>query len=199
MTNKEKYKEAFSVLHTSDNFLLFLEIMAKLNKKRKLFKGIIAASIAVVTVGGFGTTAYAANLGGIQRQIQIWVHGDQTSATMEIDEAAGQYSITYTTEAGEETTVSGGGISIDTFGNERPVNEEEMMEHLDMPEVDYADDGTITVYYHSQSIDITDKFDENDICYTHVSDGDKEFYMTIEKNGGYGINTTKYPNANEFR
>ena len=32
MTNKEKYKQAFSVLHTSENFSPEVEIMAKLNK-----------------------------------------------------------------------------------------------------------------------------------------------------------------------
>lgn len=88
MTNKEKYKQAFSVLHTSENFSPEVEIMAKLNKKNKI-RGIIAAAVAVLTVGGFGTTAYAANLGNIQRQIQIWVHGDQTSATLDVDETQG--------------------------------------------------------------------------------------------------------------
>lgn len=172
--------------------------MAKLNKKHNIIKGIAAACAAIAAVGGLGTTAYAANVGGIQRQIQIWVQGDQTTATMEIDESEGTYSISYTTEAGEERTIQGGGIAIDAFGNERSVNEEEMLEHMDMPEVDYLDDGRIIVYYHSQAIDITDKFDNNDICYTHVSEGGKEFYMTIKKNGGYGIDTVKYPKAEDF-
>ena len=166
--------------------------MAKLNKKHNIIKGIAAACAAVTVVGGFTTTAYAANLGGIQRQIQIWVHGDQTTATMEVDENAGTYSISYTDEAGEERNIQGGGITVDQFGNERPVSEEEMLEHIDMPEVVYLDDGNIKVYYHSQEIDITDKFDKNDVCYTYITEGDKEFYMTITKNGGYYIDTTKY-------
>ena len=200
MTNKEKYKQAFSVLHTSENFSPEVEMMAKFNKKHNFIKGIVAASVAAVTIGGLGTTAYAANVGGIQRQIQIWINGDQTNATLDIDENAGTYAITVTNEAGEEETVSqGGGISIDMFGNERPVNEEEIKEHLDMPDVQYLDDGRIMVFYHSQAIEITDKFNEDGVCYTTVSEGDKNFYMTIEKNAGYGISTTKYPDPDENR
>lgn len=51
-----------------------------------------------------------------------------------------------------------------------------------MPDVQYLDDGRIIVFYHSQAIEITDKFNENGVCYTTVSEGDKNFYMTIEKN-----------------
>ena len=79
MTNKEKYKQAFSVLHTSDISEGEVKYMAKLRKQQKM--KLAAAAIAVcVIVGGTGT-AYAANVGGIQRTIQLWMHGDQTSAT----------------------------------------------------------------------------------------------------------------------
>ena len=198
MTNKEKYKQAFSVLHTSENFSPEAEIMAKLNKKKKI-RGIIAAAVAVLTVGGFGTTAYAANLGNIQRQIQIWVQGDQTSATLDVDETKGTYSVTYTNEAGEEKSFSGGGMTIDVNGKERPVNEAEIMEHIDVPEVEYFSDGSIKVFYHAQEIDITDKFDKDDFCFVQVSEGEKTFFMTILKNGGYGIDTTKFPSKKEVK
>ena len=72
------------------------------------------------------------------------------------------------------------------------------MEHIDMPVVEYLDDGSIKVYYHSQEIDITDKFDKDDFCYVQVSEGSKTFYMTIKKNGGYGIDTTKYPSKRNY-
>ena len=35
MTNKERYKQAFSVLHTSDQFSMEVENMSRLNKKHK--------------------------------------------------------------------------------------------------------------------------------------------------------------------
>ena len=140
MTNKEKYKQAFSVLHTSENFSPEVEIMAKLNKKNKI-RAIIAACIGIFTIGGLSTTAYAANVGNIQRQIQLWVQGDQTTATLDIDETQGEYKISYTGTDGAPVEISGGGITIDINGNEKPVNEQEIMEHIMMPSVEYLDDG----------------------------------------------------------
>ncbi|MCR4648992.1 MAG: hypothetical protein K5776_07940 [Lachnospiraceae bacterium] len=196
MTNKEKYKQAFSVLHTSENFSPEVEMMEKISKKNKI-KGIVAGVAAVLTVSGLSTTAYAANLGGIQRQIQLWIHGDQTTATMEIDQ--GNYTISYVDENGEAKEMHGGGVSLDAFGRERPVTEEEIMDHLDMPDVAFNDDGTIIVYYHAQTIDITDKFNSDGFCFTHVTDGKKNFYMTIKNDGSYGIDSDKYPDTSEFR
>ena len=197
MTNKEKYKQAFSVLHTSENFSPEVEIMAKLNKKNKI-RAIIAACIGIFTVGGLGTTAYAANVGNIQRQIQLWVQGDQTTATLDIDETQGEYKISYTGTDGAPVEISGGGITIDINGNEKPVNEQEIMEHIMMPSVEYLYDGTIWVYYKDRQMEITDKFDEEGFCYTQIADGGQTYYMTIKKNGGYGIDTIKYPSKKNF-
>ena len=36
MTNKERYKQAFSVLHTSDQFSVEVENMSRLNKKHNM-------------------------------------------------------------------------------------------------------------------------------------------------------------------
>ena len=197
MTNKEKYKQAFSVLHTSENFSPEVEIMAKSNKKNKI-RAIIAACIGIFTVGGLGTTAYAANVGNIQRQIQLWVQGDQTTATLDIDETQGEYKISYTGTDGAPVEISGGGITIDINGNEKPVNEQEIMEHIMMPSVEYLDDGTIWVYYKDRQMEITDKFDEEGFCFTQIADGGMTYYMTIKKNGGYGIDTIKYPSKKGF-
>jgi hypothetical protein len=197
MTNKEKYKQAFSVLHTSENFSPEVEIMAKLNKKNKI-RGIIAACIGIFTIGGLSTTAYAANVGNIQRQIQLWVQGDQTTATLDIDETQGEYKISYTGTDGAPVEISGGGITIDINGNEKPVNEQEIMEHIMMPSVEYLDDGTIWVYYKDRQMEITDKFDEEGFCFTQIADGGMTYYMTIKKNGGYGIDTIKYPSKKGF-
>ena len=197
MTNKEKYKQAFSVLHTSENFSPEVEIMAKINKKNKI-RAIIAACIGIFTVGGLGTTAYAANVGNIQRQIQLWVQGDQTTATLDIDETQGEYKISYTGTDGAPVEISGGGITIDINGNEKPVNEQEIMDHIMMPSVEYLDDGTIWVYYKDRQMEITDKFDEEGFCFTQIADGGQTYYMTIKKNGGYGIDTIKYPSKKNF-
>ena len=44
MTNKERYKQAFSVLHTSDQFSVEVENMSRLNKKHNM--KVAAAALA---------------------------------------------------------------------------------------------------------------------------------------------------------
>lgn len=77
MTNKEKYKQAFSVLHSSDRQFLEVEKMMKVRKKARSRAAAAAAAVCMVLAGG-GSIAYAADVGGVQRTIQIWIHGDQT-------------------------------------------------------------------------------------------------------------------------
>ena len=51
---------------------------------KKMRKMCIRDRIAgCIILGGTGT-AYAANVGGIQRTVQIWLHGDQTQATLDV-------------------------------------------------------------------------------------------------------------------
>ena len=62
MTNKEKYKQAFSVLHTSDISEGEVKYMVKLRKQQKM--KLAAAAIAVcVIVGGTGQRTAAESLG----------------------------------------------------------------------------------------------------------------------------------------
>lgn len=180
MTNKEKYKQAFSVLHTSDISEGEVKYMAKLKKQQKM--KLAAAAIAVcVIVGGTGT-AYAANVGGIQRTIQLWMHGDQTSATFDLNTDDGSYSLEYK----------------DTDGNERPLTEDEIMEELNAPDVEYLDDDSVWVYYKNQKIEITDKFDKDNVCYVKIENGDETIYMTVKYQNGYSTSPDKYPDPRSF-
>ena len=70
MTNGEKYKKAFSVLQTSKGSLQEVENMAKLQKRTKM-KTAAAVIAGCIILGGTGT-AYAANVGGIQRTVQMF-------------------------------------------------------------------------------------------------------------------------------
>ena len=174
--------------------------MTAVTKRKRLhiskFTAICAAAVLAL---GMGTTAYAADIGGIQRTIQLWLHGDQTNATLDITQGDHtQYTLTYEDENGESREVHGGGVGFDMWGNEVALTEEDIMEQLNAtPDVVYNDDGTAYVYFKDQKLDITDKFDERGICYAQVSDGDVTYYMTINKNGGYHVNTAKYPSAAE--
>lgn len=196
MTNKEKYKQAFSVLHTSDEFSLEVQKMAieKRNKK----KGMIAAAIAacVLLAGGTGTV-YAANVGGIQRTIQLWINGDQTDATLEINPDS-SYNLSYKDADGNVVERSGGGIAIEEDGSEHPLTEDEIMEELYAPEVSYEEDGSVWLYYYDQKMDITDKFDADNICYIQLINGDETLYLTIKYQNGYASSPNKYINPSEF-
>lgn len=195
MSNQEKYKQAFSALHASDDFSLEVENMTVIRKKQ-LFKNIAAAIAVCLLLVGVGTTAYAADFGGIQRKIQLWVYGDKTDVTLEIH-ADGSYDMQYVDEEGNTHFSSGGGIVFEADGTERPLTEEEILDYLNEPEVSYYDDGTVWVYFYDQEIEITDMF-EDGVCYVKVSGGGKTFYMTIKYQNGYSMSEDRYINPKEF-
>ena len=66
--------------------------MARLQKRTKM-KTAAAVIAGCILLGGTGT-AYAANVGGIQRTIQLWIHGDQTNATLNVSDN-GTYTMEY--------------------------------------------------------------------------------------------------------
>lgn len=198
MTNKEKYQRTFSVLHAPE---LDLEDNTMEKRKRIHISKMTAFLAAAVMMVGAGTAVYAADVGGIQRKVQIWLHGDQTDAVLEIrqEDNITQYDLTYKDENGEEHEMQGGGVAFDAFGNEIPLTEEEIMDQLtDEADVEYKDDGTVWVYYKDQKIEITDDFDEDGFCFVTLKNGEREEYMTIKYQDGYGLSTTDYPDKKEF-
>ena len=141
------------------------------------------------------TIAYAADVGGIQRTIQIWLHGEQTDAVLDIQN--GEYSLTYEGEDGATHEIAGGGVAFDDNGQERPLTDEEIMEHLNGPEVEYKDDGSVWVYYMNQALEVTDLF-EDGVCYVQLKDGDGSLYMTIKYNRGHATSPHKYLSPDSF-
>lgn len=156
----------------------------------KKFTSFILAACLILTMA---VTAYAADIGGIRRIIQIWLHGEQTTAVLDIQN--GQYTLT--DEEGSFIK-GGGGVAFEPDGSERPLTEEEILAHLEHPEVIYQEDGSIWLYYRGQKIDITDRFDEEGYCYLELQDGEEVLYATIEKNGGLATSPTAYPKPHEF-
>lgn len=195
MTNKEKYKQAFSGLHPLEPISLEVTQMVKMQKKHK-FQVAAAILTAFILVGGTGTV-YAANVGGIQRTIQLWIHGDQTDATLAVKED-GSYNLNYSDENGNTVEQGGGGVAFDADGTERPLTEDEIMEQINMPEVEYEEDGSVWVYYENQKIEITDKFDNDKICYVKIKGKEKTLYLTVKYQNGYCISEDKYPNPASF-
>jgi len=148
----------------------------------RLPKGVLAAcAAAAVVLGSFGG-AYAANVGNIQRRIQLWLHGDLTDAEITFAED-GTYTVTYES-GGEQKELSGGGMAFERDGTARRLTQEELLENLDGPEVEFKEDGTVWVYYRDQTIEITDKFDDDGTCYIKLRDGDETSYLTVDKTTG---------------
>ena len=170
--------------------------MTERKTKRPALRRTATIGLAAALVLALGSVAYASDLGGIQRTVQLWIKGDQTDAVMTIDQ--GHYTIDYTDKDGTEHEMGGGGVAIEDDGTERALTEEELFEHLNQPEVEESEDGTVTVYYLDQSLDVTDKFNEDGVCYVQLEGGKKTIYMTIKRGNGYATSTTKYILPSEF-
>lgn len=198
-TNKERYKRAFSALHSSPNTTM--EVMNMLNgqsnnKKRRGISRAMAACLTAVLVIGSSLAAYAANIGGIQQKVQIWIHGDPTDAIIEFD-GQGNYNLEYEDENGNIQTQGGGGVAYGPFGKERPLTEEELLAELNSPRVE-EENGVWTVSYYGQVHNITDKFDADGICYLQLIHDGETLYMTITKEHGFASSSKYYVDAKEL-
>ena len=197
MTNHEQYQRAFSALRPSRAWTMEEPEMTKTRKR--YFPRLAVVCAVVVLALALAATTYAANVGGIQRTIQLWIHGDQTDAILDIQNGEyTEYTLTYEDANGERRETSGGGVAYDAFGRERPLTEEEILEQLDRPEVEYLDDGSVWIYYHNQRIEITDKFDNAGVCYVQLKDGDETLYLTVKYQNGYCLNKNPFASPWEF-
>ena len=192
MTNREKYKQAFSVLRASDDFDLEANHMKQTAKQFRLRKAVVLAAACVMVIGS-ATIAYAADVGGIQRTVQLWLHGEQTAVTIEFD-GAGGYNMEYTDEEGNDRYKGGGGVAFEADGTERPVTEEELLGALSGPDVEYRDDGSVWVYWLGQAVEITDRF-EDGVCYVQLVNGEDTMYVTVRYQDGYTSSPHKYMDA----
>lgn len=192
MTNKARYQKTFAVLHASRASLEEVKRMQANHTYRPVrVKRLVAVCAALVALFALSAVAYAADVGGIQRTIQIWLHGELTDAVFQVEN--GSYTLDISNEDGTTSHRAGGGVAIDAFGGERPLTEEELLTQLDHPEVQYNDDGTVVVYYRDQSFDITDLFDEDGVCYLQLEEDGHPLYMTVEYQIGYSTSTSCYP------
>ena len=93
MTNKEKYKQAFSGLRISDETNLETTKKTYADKKKKLYRMAagFAACVVLFTASG---TAYAADIGGIRSIIKVWIQGEQTDATMNVGDGTDKMEYT---------------------------------------------------------------------------------------------------------
>lgn len=163
--------------------------------KRRGFKRVAAAAAALVLVAGSGRAVYAMDIGGIQRIVQVWVHGDQTDAVFTVNDGA--YSLDYKDTDGNNVHQVGGGVAFNSDGTERSLTEEELVSEINAPDVSYEEDGRVIVYYLNQELDITGKF-EDGVCYVQLQADGETTYMTIKYQDGYAASPHGYIEPETF-
>lgn len=196
MATNDQFQKAFEKLHASPDTVTEVLTMKTDNKttpyrKKRMLNRLAAAVVATALLVGSGGVAYAMDIGGIQRTIQVWINGEQTTATFTAKDGA----YTLTLPEGEER--HGGGVAFNEDGSERPLTEAELMAHVNEPEVIYKDDGRVILYYKDKAMDITDRF-KNDVCYIEIDMKGKTYYMTIKYKNGYGVSPHGYIQPDEF-
>jgi len=199
MTDRERYKQAFSTLHSSGQFTLEVGEMEQIRRNHRKNMAA-AAAIACAVVIGTGGTAYAADIGGIQQKISMWLHGAQTevNVTHNNEDGYGGYTFTYTQE-GETKELGVGGVSLDEDGNETWMSADELAEGLSKSaDIDVDEDGRVWIYYYDQKIDVTDSFDENGVCSLTLTHDDETVSLEITKDedGGYSFMQTSISGDN---
>ena len=196
MTEKEKFQRAFALLHASPDTLTEVMKMTEQKHGKRALRRAATLGLAAALVLALAGIAYASDLGGIQYTVQLWLHGEMTDATLPVNE--GSYTLSYPDKDGTRHEMGGGGVAFAPDGAERPLTEEEFFEQLNQPEAEEREDGTVTVFYLDQKLDVTDKFGEDGVCYVQLEGGEKTIYMTIKRGNGYATSTTKYILPNEF-
>lgn len=200
MTDKEKFQKTFEKLHASQDLLTEVLNMTEEKKvismKKRKISRIAVAALTLTLVISMGSVAYAKDFCGIQRIVQIWINGDCTDAVFTVDN--GTYTLDYTDANGESVQQSGGGVSMDQDGTERPLTAEELLDDINnVPDVVYDEDGSVWIYYRDQKWEITDKF-EDDFCYVKlIVDGETK-YITAMYHNGYAVSPHRYSNPKDF-
>ena len=177
-----------TMLQSVEGFGHPLERTTNMENNKTNSRRIIGLVLAACLVFTLAVTAYAADIGGIRRIIKLWIQGEQTTVTLDVQE--GNYTVT--AEDGSPI-ISGGGVVMEADGSTRPVTEKEIHTHLDQPDLHNKEDGTIWVYYREQKIEITDMFDDSGFCYLELQDDNGILYVLVDKQGGLSTSSTGYP------
>ena len=165
-------------------------------RTRSYIPRAVAVCAVLVLMTALATAAYAADLGGIQRQVQLWMEGEQTDAVLTV--ADGHYTLEYRDDEGQLRQNHGGGVAFEKDGTQRPLTGAEILENLNKPEVRYGEDGSVWVYYREQAVEITERFDREGICHVYLTGGEDVIYLTVFREDGYAYSIHKYPDPDEI-
>ena len=200
MKDKEKFQKTFEQLHASPDLLAEVLKMTEEKKvvpmKRRSMPRIAVAALVLVLVMGIGNVAYAKDFLGIQRIVQVWIHGNCTDAVLTVDN--GTYILDYKDENGELVHQSGGGVAINEDGVESPLTAEDFLDNINnYPDVVYDNDGKVWIFYKNQKWEITDKF-EDEFCYIQLMLDGETKYITVMYNNGYAVDSHRYSDPEDF-
>ena len=166
-------------------------------RKPRRWKGWVSVAACLCLLLGTSAACYAANVGGIQRQVQLWIDGDKTNVVIEFN-GAGEYALTRKDAAGNVYAEAGGGVKFDRDGKEIPVTEEDLLKEIFAPNVTYEDGRAVLTYYnevsgeyYSHTLDITDLF-EDGACYITLMQEGEPLYITVKYQKGLATSPDRY-------
>ena len=135
MTNKEKYKRAFSALHASEN--ISLEVDKDMKNKRVFNKKIMAVCTCCLAMFGVGATVYAHNYQIINK---IFGWGNNFEITQEVDEngETSSISILHTDNLTEPVKIDDGKIYF--VVNDEKIDITDRISETTAFEYEYTDD-----------------------------------------------------------
>ena len=135
MTNKEKYKRAFSALHASEN--ISLEVDKDMKNKRVYNKKIMAVCTCCLAMFGVGATVYAHNYQIINK---IFGWGNNLEITQEVDEngETSSISILHTDNLTEPVKIDDGKIYF--VVNDEKIDITDKISETTAFEYEYTDD-----------------------------------------------------------
>ncbi len=135
MTNKEKYKRAFSALHASEN--ISLEVDKDMKNKRVFNKKIMAVCTCCLAMFGVGATVYAHNYQIINK---IFGWGNNLEITQEVDEngETSSISILHTDNLTEPVKIDDGKIYF--VVNDEKIDITDKISETTAFEYEYTDD-----------------------------------------------------------
>lgn len=202
-TNSERYKESFDRLHLSEDFRTRLAGAleheredSKMNNIRVFSIGRIAAAAAAFTLL-CGSVCYAADLGGIRTNLQLWISGK--SRNVEVTDM-GNGTFAWTDDSGVNHGF--GGFTSTEDGVVTAMPSGDIVTYMNnSAELEFKD-GRVLFHYHNISEDVTDKIGADRTLKIHVADpANPNTYFKFEaiSNGTYSVECSpKASNGAEY-
>lgn len=184
---KRRYKKAFSEIHIPQSVEMDYGMERKNSMTNWIQKHAIAFGAALVLLGS-GTAAYAADLGGIRTNVQMWINGEQKEVEA-VPNGDGGYEFY---EPGSDTPFAGGGgVEYDQFGNEHPLSAQDVAENMG-PNLENRD-GRFYLIEKDREWDITDYLNDDGEAYLKAEG--LYYCITVEDGEAYSLSSQPNPES----